>query len=88
MPKKTRKTAQDQRPLTEDVMVELVCQQFHCLGGSKPPNGHSLMSHLMAGNPPCFAHGVDVRDVVRFVTCNLEAAAEVAGALKTVKAKP
>lgn len=82
---KSRKA--ERKPSAEDVLVELVCQQFHCLGGSNHPNAYSLMSHLMAGKPPCFAHGVDVRDVVRFVLCNQEPAAKVADAMKTVKVK-
>jgi hypothetical protein len=49
-----------------DQIVRVIAQNFRCFGGGQFTEGNPL-SVALQNNPPQFAAGVDVRDVVLFV---------------------
>ena len=53
-----------------DTITELVSRNFRTFGGSRDAKNEPAPNPIaiaLQGQPPCFAAGVDVRDVVKFV---------------------
>lgn len=58
--------------MTEDQLVDAVSGAFRTFGGGRVGSGENPISAVLAGEPPSFAAGVDVREVVRFIMAHLD----------------